>query len=184
MKINEIKDRYEDPYILVKEAIYENKKGEEGRWSYVERKKQIQAVVVIPYIRETGEVIIIRQYRVPVDTDVIEFPAGLMDVKGESPEECALRELKEETGYEGKVTSVSPVLVTSAGLTSEEIYLAWAEVDPVPGQQDLEASEEIEVIRVKVGGAKEKLDALAAEGCYIDSKVWSFLGYPGFWMDS
>lgn len=54
-----------------------------------------------------------KQWRAPADAVVIEIPAGLMD-PGESPEECALRELREETGYVGKVMEgsfgVSPVM--------------------------------------------------------------------------
>ena len=45
---------------------------------------------------------IIVQYRPPVEAFCVEFPAGLID-EGESPEQAAVRELKEETGYSGKV---------------------------------------------------------------------------------
>jgi ADP-ribose pyrophosphatase len=54
-----------------------------------------------------------KQFRPPVDKVCIEIPAGLID-EGETAEECALRELKEETGYVGKVVSgsfgVGPVI--------------------------------------------------------------------------
>ena len=48
---------------------------------------------------------IIVQYRPPVEAFCVEFPAGLID-EGESPEQAAVRELKEETGYSGKVCRV------------------------------------------------------------------------------
>lgn len=60
---------------------------------------------------------IILQYRPPVDAYCVEFPAGLID-EGESPEEAAVRELKEETGYEGKVCDVSDVLSCQPGMTN------------------------------------------------------------------
>jgi len=54
-----------------------------------------------------------RQFRPPIDAICIEVPAGLVDA-GETPEECGLRELKEETGYVGEIMSgsfgVSPVM--------------------------------------------------------------------------
>jgi 8-oxo-dGTP pyrophosphatase MutT (NUDIX family) len=54
-----------------------------------------------------------KQWRAPADAVVIEIPAGLMD-PGETPEACALRELREETGYVGEVMEgsfgVSPVM--------------------------------------------------------------------------
>lgn len=60
---------------------------------------------------------IILQYRPPVEAFCVEFPAGLID-EGESPEEAAVRELKEETGYEGKVCETTPVLSNQPGMTN------------------------------------------------------------------
>lgn len=50
-----------------------------------------------------------KQYRPPLDKIVIEVPAGLVDA-GESAEQAAVRELKEETGYVGVVSESSPVM--------------------------------------------------------------------------
>ncbi len=55
------------------------------------------ASVVVP-ITDDGEIILVEQYRKPNDKVFIELPAGKLD-KGEAPELCAARELKEETGY-------------------------------------------------------------------------------------
>ena len=55
------------------------------------------------------EIILQKQYRPPIDKVVIEVPAGLVDA-GETAEEAAVRELKEETGYVGVVSESSPVM--------------------------------------------------------------------------
>lgn len=53
--------------------------------------------------KPTGpELLLEKQFRPPADKIVVEFPAGLVDA-GESPEEAAVRELLEETGYVGTV---------------------------------------------------------------------------------
>lgn len=63
---------------------------------------------------------IVLQYRPPVDAACVEFPAGLID-DGETPEQAAVRELKEETGYEGKVCGSSPTLSCQPGMTNANI---------------------------------------------------------------
>ena len=53
--------------------------------------------------KSTGpELLLQKQFRPPTNKVMIEIPAGLID-EGETPEECAIRELKEETGYVGTV---------------------------------------------------------------------------------
>lgn len=56
-----------------------------------------------------SELLLQKQYRPPVNKVVIEVPAGLIDV-GETPEQCAVRELFEETGYVGVAEQTSPVM--------------------------------------------------------------------------
>ena len=61
-------------------------------------------------IMQTGtEIVLQKQYRPPLDKIVIELPAGLVD-EGETAEQCAVRELREETGYVGQVLESSPVM--------------------------------------------------------------------------
>lgn len=55
------------------------------------------------------EIILQKQYRPPLDKVVIEVPAGLIDA-GETAEQAAVRELKEETGYVGVVSQTSPIM--------------------------------------------------------------------------
>jgi len=67
-------------------------------------------VVSAGLTRATGpEILLQKQFRPPLNKVVIEVPAGLIDA-GETAEQAAIRELKEETGYIGTVTETSPVM--------------------------------------------------------------------------
>ena len=56
------------------------------------------AVCVVPLESDREHVLLVRQYRGPVDQALLELPAGKLDVPGEPPEPCAARELAEEVG--------------------------------------------------------------------------------------
>ncbi len=58
-----------------------------------------------------------KQYRPPVNSVTIEVPAGLIDAN-ETPEECAVRELREETGYVGKAVQTSTVMFNGQQLVA------------------------------------------------------------------
>ncbi|KAK3215439.1 hypothetical protein GRF29_19g3276939 [Pseudopithomyces chartarum] len=86
-------------------------------WEAASRKTRgssgVDAVAIAALITHPSRApstIVILQYRPPVDAVCVEFPAGLVD-EGETPEQAAIRELKEETGYEGKDVELSPVIM-------------------------------------------------------------------------
>lgn len=72
-------------------------------------------------------ILLIRQYRHPVGRPLWEIPAGRMDVDGESPEETALRELREETDTSAATVRLLTVFLNSAGWTTEKTYIYLAE---------------------------------------------------------
>ena len=74
--------------------------------------------------RGTKQLLLEKNYRPPVDKYCIEFPGGLIDAN-ESKEEAALRELKEETGYTGRVMTGFdiPLLPVCSGTGSESTCL-------------------------------------------------------------
>src|SRR4051812_22417920 len=78
---------------------------QKGKWEFVERKK-VSGIVGIVAVTDDGKLILVEQFRPPVNKRVIEIPAGLAgDVAGreeESLETAARRELLEETGYEAR----------------------------------------------------------------------------------
>lgn len=85
------------------------------------RNSEIDAVGIVAILeKSTGpEILLQKQFRPPVDKVCIEIPAGLID-EGETAEACAIWELREETGYVGKVIShdglsVSTVMFNDPG---------------------------------------------------------------------
>jgi len=105
------------------------------------------AVALVPVVDD--EVVLIRQYRTPLDRAITELPAGKLDIAGEDPREAAKRELAEEVGYSaGKLEQIA-YYFTSPGYSDEFvlIYLA-TDLDEVPMNRIGPEEEAAEVIRV------------------------------------
>ncbi|MCJ1400180.1 hypothetical protein MMC11_003384 [Xylographa trunciseda] len=116
--------------------------GRDRIWEAASRKTRgktgIDAVAIAPILRHPSRpasTLLILQYRPPVQAMCVEFPAGLID-EGESPEEAAVRELKEETGYEGKVLDCSPTIVADPGLTNANMQVGVSLVTLAVGYGD------------------------------------------------
>ena len=155
---------------------FQSRDGAEHQWSYVERNASRSAVVVIAHTQTSNSLVLIRQFRIPLAAWTYEFPAGLVD-EGESLEQAALRELGEETGYQGTVLSVSPALPTSAGLSSEYIHLVRVQCLDIPGEHAREAAEAIEMVLIdnQPAAIRDFLDQAAREAIAIDAKLYTYL---------
>lgn len=104
------------------------------------------ASAVVPILEASGgepTVLLIRQYRYAAEGFLYEIPAGRLD-PGETPEACAYRELREETGYTaGKLTPLTTIF-TTPGFTDERIHLFVA-YDLSAGSSSLESDEILEL---------------------------------------
>jgi len=94
------------------------KSGQVRKRIYVEHP---QAAAMVPFVSD-NEIIMVRQYRYALGRETIEIPAGKID-GAESPEQCILRELVEETGYEAGKIKWLYTYAPAIGYSNELIHL-------------------------------------------------------------
>lgn len=134
------------------------------------------AVVAIVPVDSQGNVVLVRQYRLPAKEVLLEIPAGGVD-DGEDIEAAAQREMQEEIGHRaGTLRSLAGFFV-SPGYVTEVIH-AFLATDLVEAPIDADEDEQIEVVRmpfadalrlVEDGGIK---DAKSIIGLTLAAKVW------------
>ena len=127
-------------------------------YSYVE---VIEGVSVLAF--HLGKVVLLQEYRHPIQEVVYELPSGMIDA-GESPEEAAVRELKEETGYEAVNMKSLGFFYPSFGSTNEKIHLFLCECGK-RSMSETDALEELELCEID----PEDLEQLTREGKFLHS---------------
>lgn len=153
-------------------------------WEYVVR-HNASGVVAIAAVTNEDCMLLVEQFRPPVNANVIEIPAGLAgDIVGQESESlatAACRELEEETGFRANDLRQVAYFPSSAGLTNEAVTVFVArDVVKVSGGGGDE-TENIVVHQVPVANINEWLDQKAATGCLIDMKIHAglyFLDIP------
>lgn len=154
-----------------------------GHWDFV-RRPQANVCVGVLAITPENEIILVEQFRIPVQRRVIEIPAGIVGDEpehlGESLAETAARELLEETGYRAK--TIDPLLAspTSAGLTSEFIHLFFAKDLVRENDGGGVSGEDIIVHHVPLTELRGWLRDQEASGKAIDSKIQAALWQAGY----
>ena len=114
------------------------------------------AVVAIVALDSRGNVLLVRQYRLPVKQALLEIPAGGVD-SGESAEEAAQRELQEETGQRAGRLERLGSFFASPGYCDEYMHLYLAtELEPAALAAD--ADESIEVVRLPLDEALQLIE--------------------------
>lgn len=116
-------------------------------------------------VYEDGTVALVRQYRHPAGAYVLELPAGRLE-EGESPEECAARELREEVGASAAALELLSAFYTTPGFCAEKLWVFLAtDLSEVP--RALEEDELVEVVRLPLARALQLIDSGGIE----DSKT-------------
>ncbi|HCY84165.1 MAG TPA: NUDIX hydrolase [Desulfobacteraceae bacterium] len=155
-------------------VAYQDRNGADKSWIYATRGQDAcpDAVVIVPYHPDTGKLVLIREFRVPLNGDQIGFPAGLVD-PGESVEAAGIRELHEETGLEvRRVLKESPPVYSSSGMTDESISMLYVEAQGDPTTRFNEGSEQIDVL---LRSQEEVLEMLEDKTLMFDVKTWIVL---------
>lgn len=106
-------------------------------------------------ITPNRDIILVKQFRKPVEEALLEIPAGKIDSK-EEPIQCAIRELEEETGYTTNKFKKLFEFYTTPGFSDEKIHIYLAE-EVVEGKAHPDENEYIEIVRIPVEDAVEKV---------------------------
>lgn len=153
--------------------------GEEKSWQIASRQKepkcvtgryqQPDAVVIVPFHTVRNKMVILREYRVPLNDYEYGLPAGLID-RDESVEQATRRELMEETGLTvSRFTKISPPIYSSAGMTDESVAMVYVECEGAPSTSANSATEMIEILLVS---PREALVLLNDTTLKFDAKAW------------
>jgi 8-oxo-dGTP pyrophosphatase MutT (NUDIX family) len=151
MKITRRELAFEGKYLRIVNKYFRTKAGKEGTWETVTRTNVYnRGAVVIVALTKERELILERNWRVPLESFVLQFPAGLTDREWESEEETARRELLEETGY--LATRLIPIITAplSPALSPTGASHFLAPDVEYAGRRDTDDPAETEVIKVPV----------------------------------
>lgn len=133
-------------------------------------------IATILPITAAGEVVFVRQYRHGIGKILLELPAGTFET-GEEPLAVAKRELAEETGYVADEWAAIATFYNSPVKQNNRIHLFKAQPAQLTQTQQLDATEEIEVVLKPI----EQIPALIASGeiCVAGTITALALGLPG-----
>lgn len=153
----------------------------------------VDAVEICAIVKkqEMEFLLLVLQYRPPLDSLVLEFPAGLIDPH-EDPKKTVLRELLEETGYHASMEDieyVSSPITPDPGLSDSCSRLVKVNVDGdstrnATPQQHLEGEEDIEVVLIPITNRKRALEEIetfvnsrneSGQRTLVDGKLFSYL---------
>lgn len=173
-KIQKVNELCDGQFISLYDLEYKNKLNENKHWTVATRKDKeavedfylnqnedkVDAVGICAYHVRYKKLVIIKQFRVPINDYIYEVPAGLVDKGDKDILESVKRELKEETGldlldvnndYTIEKTYLSP------GMTDESIALVFCTCDGELNKDGLEDDEDIEAILVSQEEARKIL---------------------------
>ncbi|MCP4045575.1 MAG: NUDIX hydrolase [Gammaproteobacteria bacterium] len=146
-------------------------------WEYAFRTNASGVVVLVP-VTNARELVLVEQYRIPVQSRVVELPAGLVGDHGDFDEDfktAAQRELLEETGFSAATLDELLTSPSTPGMSDEIITIYYASGLERVGPGGGDVSEDITVHVVPLDDAPRWLEEKRAEGIMVDPKVFAGL---------
>ena len=134
-------------------SYYFASRNDEAHIKHKTKELTSEGIVIYPVWRDDPEkLVMIRQYRYPLDAYIYELPAGLVDA-GETPQQAAIREMKEETGfsfevYEGGDAAFRRPVFLGPGITDETSTSVFGYAYGESSKAGQEDTESIEVLLV------------------------------------
>ncbi len=130
------------------------------------------AVAIVPFDEDRDEIVVLRQYRHPVGMELVEIPAGLLDVAGEDWHTAAQRELAEEAELAADRWDLLVDIVTSPGACEESLRVALArDLRATSRPEGFELEGEEAQMRVERVGREALVDAVLAGRCQSPTLV-------------
>lgn len=127
-----------------------------GEQSKRELIKHPGAVAIIA-LTEDQKLVLVKQYRKPLEKSILEIPAGKLE-PGEEPEVTAKRELEEETGYTTHHLEYLTSFYTSPGFADELLYIYFADqLIVADNKKPLDEDEFIEIVEVPIENLEERV---------------------------
>ena len=121
MKIINKKIIFETKFVNLVETKYINMRNKASKWIHAERTNNSKGVMIVAIFN--NKLVVIKEFRVPIENYEWGFPAGLID-SNEDIVTAAKREFNEETGLTiSKINKISPFSYNTAGLSNESISI-------------------------------------------------------------
>jgi 8-oxo-dGTP pyrophosphatase MutT (NUDIX family) len=141
------------PYFTARKDSYETVEGKVVDPYFV---VELPVSVCAMAITENNEVLLIKQYRYPLNEVLLEIPGGFIDA-GEQPMQAVERELLEETGYSFSSVHYLGVTAANPGVLNNITYMFIALGGKKTATQSLDENEEIEILLKPIPEVKTML---------------------------
>ncbi len=186
-KIQKIEEIYHSKFLNLFKLIYKTSQGNEKEWLVASRKNlenyskslmkenefRNDAVLIVALDPDKEALVLIREFRMPINDYIYSLPAGLID-EGEDIYQAAIREMYEETGlslYDIDKENSCKKAFASVGMSDESLAIVYGKVKGEFSTQAQEENEIIEPIYVN----KEKAEEILQTNENIDIKAWLIL---------